>query len=656
MDMKDKEQKIHPLVKVGSALSIAALAVGQAGCNPQFQTPELTPTNFPSTLTIEPPVGFEPSTPTPDVISTPIVGVETPTPTESVLPAFRAPTLEELIVPVGEGGPLPEYAQLYYNIMESAKSDVALKVGVDPSKVRTHYKDNLGSKDPSRWMLYYQVDGGGVIWPLKPDGALGDYPAYFEGEAQPDGTLRNTRIDSDYNNWVVAGENAAAIFGGTLPVIVDSPVSVDINGETKSIYSRWIRPGGQPAAYAKDFSEWQKTPDVSAPTPEWADNLPKGFTAVRNKDGTWSIGYLPQGEKEPIIIPSALPDQTGIKLEISGEPFIVTADTQVVYNAESGIARFYDTKGDLTAEYNKGEEKLVDIRLLHDSCYYGRDEIKSFAKISRMTTEINGQTYNTILGIDTEGREKILAAEMTTYTGEKVWTRISVTDLGNNNGKMIIWINPDQDGAIQVNNKTAEMFRSRFFQVVRDGGQGAAISGMTDGKLTIETPYAYYETGGSDVKWETTTLDMHNIEIRILESQEEWQEFAHNYPDIAAKVFSNSFGRSGNGVYFSPKSDGGTLVVVLDTFWSGNFGPYFTKERDWRLDWNNVEGLKSALDESVWATFWEPLTVFSYRSEGKDAFAIATSGVGFARYPFGTTRGALDTLTKGFLDTHPHIK
>lgn len=268
MDMKDR---IHPLVKVGSALSIVALGVTSAGCLSPTSTPETTPTNNPTTLMTEPPeppVGFEPSTPTPGIVPTPTVGGETSTPTESGVPAFRAPTLEELVVPAGEGGPLPEYAQTYYNVMDGAKANVAEKVGVDPSKIKTRYWDNSGSQDAFGWMLYYQIDGGGVIWPLKPDGALADYPAYFEGMVRPDGSLANLKIDSDYNNWVVAGESAAAIFGGTLPVIVDSPLEASVNGETKLVYSRWIRPGGQPVDYAQDFSQWQKTPGILTLIPE----------------------------------------------------------------------------------------------------------------------------------------------------------------------------------------------------------------------------------------------------------------------------------------------------------------------------------------------------------------------------------------------------
>jgi hypothetical protein len=252
--MKDIEhKKIHPLVKVGSALGIVALSASYAGCKPlPSTTPEVTSTGTPSALTVRPPVGFEPSQSI-----------------ESGMAIFRAPMREELVVLAGEGGPLTEDEQNYYNAMYDAKAGVAQKVGIDPNKVEIRYKNNGRTGDEATWMLYYKINGGGVIWPLKPDGALADYPAYFGGETQPDGSIRNLRIDSDYINWVVAGEkDTEVIFGGLLPVIVDSPVNAGVGGETKLVYSRWIRPGGQPADYAQDFSRWQETPGISTPMPQ----------------------------------------------------------------------------------------------------------------------------------------------------------------------------------------------------------------------------------------------------------------------------------------------------------------------------------------------------------------------------------------------------
>lgn len=97
--MKDR---IHPLVKFGSALSALALAACQVGSRASpTKTPEAISTGTFLALTVEPPVGFEPSTPTPEGIST-LPGVETPTPAESGVAAFRAPTLEQLVVPIGE--------------------------------------------------------------------------------------------------------------------------------------------------------------------------------------------------------------------------------------------------------------------------------------------------------------------------------------------------------------------------------------------------------------------------------------------------------------------------------------------------------------------------------------------------------------------------
>lgn len=330
--MKDNETKIHPLVKAGSALGALALAVTTANCRVSPTTPEVTPTNSPSTLTVEPPeppVGFEPSTPTSDIILTP-TGVETPTSTESGVSAFREPTLEELVVPTGEGGPLPEYAQEYYNVMDRVKVDVAQKVGVDPNKVKTRYWDNSNSQDAFGWMLYYQIEGGGVIWPLKPDGALADYPAYFEGEVQPDGSLINLRIDSDYDNWVVAGEkNTAAIFGGSLPVIADSPIDISVNGVTKAVYSRWIRPGGQPVDYAQEFLQWHGTPGVLAPTPEWVNDLPQGFVPIRNENGDWGIAREVNGET--VAVPGINSNENKLMLNLGdGETLDITGDINAI--------------------------------------------------------------------------------------------------------------------------------------------------------------------------------------------------------------------------------------------------------------------------------------------------------------------------------------
>lgn len=69
MDMKEEGPKIHPLVKAGSALTALALAACQAGSKVSHTTPEAIPTGTFPALTVEPPVGFEPSTPS--GISTP---------------------------------------------------------------------------------------------------------------------------------------------------------------------------------------------------------------------------------------------------------------------------------------------------------------------------------------------------------------------------------------------------------------------------------------------------------------------------------------------------------------------------------------------------------------------------------------------------------
>jgi hypothetical protein len=240
---------------------------------------------------------------------------------------------------------------------------------------------------------------------------------------------------------------------------------------------------------------------------------------------------------------------------------------------------------------------------------------------------------------------------MTTYEGKEVWTRISTSDLGGDNGKMIIWINPDQDGAVQVNDKTAEVFISRFFEVVKDGGQGPAITSMKDGKLTIEAPYAHNESGGSEVDWAETTLDLKNVEIRIFESPEEWQEFAHNYPEIAKKVFSRSFNRSGSGVYLTPKEGGGTLLIELHATWNSlqNY-------------WNGKEPLPLSVPEfrdvlesdGFYPSFWVALSVFAYRQEGKNAFIVA-SGTGQSQldYPFSDVQGSFDIMPVGFMESLP---
>ncbi|MCX6705610.1 MAG: hypothetical protein NTV24_00690 [Candidatus Woesebacteria bacterium] len=375
--MKDKEPKIHPLVKLGRALGIVALAVGQVRCNPPSATPEATSTDFPSTLTVEPPepsVGFEPLTRTPDAVYTP--AVETPIPAESGLGTFRAPTLEQLAVPVGEGGPLPEYAQSYYNVMDQIKINVAQKVGVDPNKVETRYWDNKGSQDAFGWMLYYKIDGGGVIWPLKPDGALADYPAYFEGQVQPDGSLVNLRINSDYNNWVVVGENAAAIFGGTLPVIVDSPVG--------GIYSRWFRPGGQPEGYAQEFLQWQMTPGVSIPLPEGLSNLPDGFVPVRNEDNTWGIGREVNGET--VEIPGIAFSENKFMLNLGdGETLDITDDINAIKIVDHPSGAEIIDMGERTGFVWKGDkwaEILLQIKFETDGTKFNEFPVVNYEDVT----------------------------------------------------------------------------------------------------------------------------------------------------------------------------------------------------------------------------------------------------------------------------------
>jgi hypothetical protein len=178
---------------------------------------------------------------------------------------------------------------------------------------------------------------------------------------------------------------------------------------------------------------------------------------------------------------------------------------------------------------------------------------------------------------------------------------------------MIIWINPDQDGAVQVNDKTAEVFISRFFEVVKDGGQGPAITSMKDGKLTIEAPYAHSESGGSEVDWAETTLDLKNVEIRIFESPEEWQEFAHNYPGIAKKVFSSGLNRSGYGVYLTPKEGGGTLVVMPYIQWDSYLGDVWNGNTPSLMTIDEARNELNMYGFNGWLLI--PLTTFAYRQE-----------------------------------------
>jgi hypothetical protein len=388
-------------------------------------------------------------------------------------------------------------------------------------------------------------------------------------------------------------------------------------------------------------------PPSETPTPtmpsEFA-NVPDNFIAVHNIDSSWSLGYMPEGLTEPIIIPGLLPDPTGIKLEILGEPFIITTETvgsQVKYDPETQIVRFFDPEGDLTAEFNQGETNLVDVRQLHDGCYYGRDEINSFVKISQKTTEINATPYDVIIGTDSEGKETVLAAKMTTYEGKEVWTRISTSDLGGDNGKMIIWINPDQDGAVQVNDKTAEVFISRFFEVVKDGGQGPAITSMKDGKLTIETPYAYDETGFNRVSWETIELDMKNVEILLIQSPVDWAQFVKDHKSLAAKTYSSSFQRSGRGLAIFP-TDNGTLIVVLMQDWIR--GTSVTP----------LEIIKINGNDEFAHLFWDPLSVFAYRREDHFALGKVMSGNADAKYPHSEVLSSFEIVPTGLLEKKPN--
>lgn len=330
------------------------------------------------------------------------------------------------------------------------------------------------------------------------------------------------------------------------------------------------------------------------------------------------------------------------------QPTVTETMTPPIYTAIPDLT----LPAEITATPDNVETAEEIDNILHDSCYYGRDEIDSYARIFSGTTEINDRTYNTIIGVDGEGQETILAVEMTTYTSEKVWTRISVTDLGEGNGQMIMWLNPDQDGATQVSEQTAEIFLERFLEVVRDGGQGASITGMQGGQMTLEVPYAYYETGGDHVRWEEETLDLHDVEMRIFQSPEEWQEFVRDYPEMAVKVFSSGLGRSGIGICIFPKDGGGTLMVVLRTEWEWILADQWSGDEP--LWVNSIAEARDLARRTGLYSFWVSLTVFAYRQEGKLAFTNAVhTGQGQTEYPVDeSTEDAFEWITPGFVENH----
>lgn len=233
----------------------------------------------------------------------------------------------------------------------------------------------------------------------------------------------------------------------------------------------------------------------------------------------------------------------------------------------------------------------------------------------------------------------------------QVWTRISTADLGGDNGQMVMWINPRQDGAIQVNEDTARIFRDILFRFIRDGGQGEAINSMVNGILRdVLLPESLNPAGGPEVRFvRQDALDLSEIEIRIFQSPEEWQEFARNYPEYAVKVFSSTFGRSGVGGCLMPREGGGSLLAIPYFLWDSIFAGIWTGDKPFGGASTIEEARAGELGFSDW--LFISLATIAYPQEGENASIVARSAD--KTYPMRQMmEGMFDYLPDGFVENH----
>lgn len=268
MDMKDKEPKTHPLVKVSSALSALALAVSQVGCKAlgveslppegtQARSTEVVPPPS-STLEATAPVSIQP------MVQETLVAGATSTP-ESVSPVVWAPpTLEQMAVE-GRGGTLdPEIAK--YKFEEVIPNDLA-RIGIEGTVV--NFSNNGLSGNNYRWAPLTINPEGLVIWAYDPAMGQLEWPVKLDPLLDAAGnTYYRLHTEGLLYQPVPDSEGAQIVWGGTkdgisgkyLAVLGNDLITLPDGRQIYSVYwsrtsQSWLSTPGLATAMESEYRE-----------------------------------------------------------------------------------------------------------------------------------------------------------------------------------------------------------------------------------------------------------------------------------------------------------------------------------------------------------------------------------------------------------------
>jgi hypothetical protein len=332
MDMKDKEPKIHPLVRVGSTLTALALAASQVGCKPlgvespppegtQARSTEVVPP-LSSTVEVAAPVSIQPM-----VEETPVAGA-TSTP-ESVSPAVWAPpTLEQMAV-TGYGGELsPDVA--VYEFDKVIPTGLA-RVGIENTTV--NFSNNGLSGDAYRWAPLTVNPEGLVIWAYDPAIGQLEWPVKLDPLVDAAGnTYYRLRTEGLSYQAVPDSEGAQIVWGGTkdgksgeyLAILAKDPLTLP---DGKQIYSTY---------WDRTSQSWLSTPGLAE---LMLPPLPEEFLSQIPKDSyTYDANglHLTVAERQVVDIPS---DKITDRIK-NGQ----ASPLQIYTEAETAILYAYDAE------------------------------------------------------------------------------------------------------------------------------------------------------------------------------------------------------------------------------------------------------------------------------------------------------------------------
>jgi len=274
MDMKDKEPKIHPLVRVGSTLTALALAASQVGCKTlgiESPPPEGTQTRSTevvpppnSTLEVAAPVSIQPM-----VEETPVAGA-TSTP-ESVSPAVWAPpTLEQMAV-TGYGGELSEDVAVYE--FDKVIPTGLARVGIENTTV--NFSNNGLSGNEYFWAPLVTDSEGSVVWAYDPVIGQLEWPVkldiVYDAQGLPIYSLHTEGLSyqpvpDSQGARIVWGGTKDGISGKFLAILAKDPITLP---DGREIYSTYWDRASQSWLPTPGLAELLATPLPEAPEIVW---------------------------------------------------------------------------------------------------------------------------------------------------------------------------------------------------------------------------------------------------------------------------------------------------------------------------------------------------------------------------------------------------